>query len=81
VPDFVNDPTAILEAFQTYYEDASVQEASDPDLVHDMVAKLDTAKIYNDKDVDLVTAKWVVQRNHNGLYSHLKPAADVSGNG
>ena len=42
-----------------------------------MVAKLDAANIYNDKDVDLVAAKWVQQRNHNGLYSHLKPAADV----
>ncbi|MEN8582129.1 hypothetical protein ABFP37_05375 [Burkholderia sp. RS01] len=33
--------------------------------------------VYNDRDVDLVAAKWVAQRNHNGLYSHLKPAADV----
>lgn len=77
VLDFVNDPNTILEAFQTYYEDASIQDTSDPDIVHDMVAKLDAANIYNDRDVDLVVAKWVAQRNHNGLYSHLKPAADV----
>lgn len=77
VLDFVNEPGTILEAFQTYYEDASIQDASNPDIVHDMVAKMDAANIYNDKDVDLVAAKWVQQRNHNGLYSHLKPAADV----
>src|SRR5690606_15971081 len=30
VLDFVNDPGTVLEAFQTYYEDASIQEESNP---------------------------------------------------
>ncbi|MGO3343182.1 MAG: type I restriction endonuclease subunit R [Glutamicibacter arilaitensis] len=77
VLDFVNDPSTILEAFQTYYEDASIQEESNPDIIHDMIMKLDSMGIYNDRDVDLVAAKWVAQRNHNGLVSHLQPAIDV----
>lgn len=77
VLDFVNDPGTILEAFRTYYKEAHIETASNPDAVHDMIAKMDAANIYHDKDVDLVAAKWVQQRNHNGLYSHLKPAADV----
>ncbi|GAA1874733.1 type I restriction endonuclease subunit R [Paeniglutamicibacter psychrophenolicus] len=77
VLDFVNDTNTILEAFQTYYEDASVQEASNPDIIHDMIMKLDSMGIYNDRDVDLAAQKWVAQRNHNGLVSRLKPAIDV----
>ncbi|MGL3805637.1 type I restriction endonuclease subunit R [Paeniglutamicibacter sp. R2-26] len=77
VLDFANDTNTILEAFQTYYEDASIQEASNPDIIHDMIMKLDSTGIYNDRDVDLVAAKWVEQRNHNGLVSHLQPAIDL----
>ncbi len=77
VLDFVNDPGIILEAFQTYYEDASIEQESNPDIIHDMIMKLDAMGIYNDRDVDLVAQKWVAQRNHNGLVSHLQPAIDV----
>lgn len=77
VLDFANDPGTILDAFQTYFEEASIVEASNPDIVHDMIMKLDAAGIYNDRDVELVAAKWVAQRNHNGLVSHLQPAIDV----
>lgn len=77
VLDFVNDPETILAAFQDYYEDAEIQDASNPDIIHDMVSKMDAMNIYNDRDVDLVAQKWVAQRNHNGLYSHLNPAVDV----
>ncbi|WP_449373035.1 type I restriction enzyme subunit R domain-containing protein [Arthrobacter psychrolactophilus] len=75
--DFVNDPETILAAFQDYYEDAEIQDASNPDIIHDMVSKMDAMNIYNDRDVELVAQKWVAQRNHNGLYSHLNPAVDV----
>lgn len=77
VLDFVNDPKVILEAFQTYYEDAEIQEESDPNIVHDMIAKLDAMSIYDDRDVDAVATAWVLQRNHNGLYSHVRPGSDV----
>ncbi|WP_431711467.1 type I restriction endonuclease subunit R [Glutamicibacter uratoxydans] len=77
VLDFVNDPGTILAAFQDYYGEATIQEASNPDLIHDMIMKLDATRLYNDRDVDLLAEKWVAQRNHNGLYSHLQPAIDV----
>jgi type I restriction enzyme R subunit len=77
VLDFINDSSTILKAFQEYYEDAQINGASDPDLVHDLVSKLDAVGIYNGADVDAVAHKWVENRTHNGLYSHLKPAADV----
>jgi type I restriction enzyme R subunit len=77
VLDFVNDSGTILEAFQQYYEDASLEGESDPDTVHDMVAKLDAAAIYHPGDVDAVVCIWLENRNHNGLYAKLQPAADV----
>ena len=77
VLDFVNDPATILAAFQDYYEDAEIQGSSEPDIVHDMVAKLDAMNIYDDVDVDAVANAWVAQRNHNGLYSHVRPGKDI----
>ncbi|KUG55494.1 restriction endonuclease subunit R [Kocuria rosea subsp. polaris] len=85
VLDFVNDPQLILNAFQDYYEDAELQGESDPDIVHDMIAKLDAVGIYDDNYIDAVATRWVTQHlrhkgakaAHNELYSYLKPGADV----
>lgn len=77
IVDFVNDSQTILEAFQEYYEDAEVSTQSDPNIVHDMMSKLDAVGIYDDVEVDKCVAAWHKGKRHNDLFSYLKPAADI----
>lgn len=78
VLDFVNDREAVLEAFQTYYEDASIEQNSDPDLVSDLRAKLEAQNIYTYAEVDQVWATWTNTRTrevkHTKLGALLAPA-------
>lgn len=53
VVDFVNDPEKIRESFEPYFVGAYLETATDPNLVHDIAAKLDTAAIYTHDDVKL----------------------------
>ena len=77
VLDFVNDGSAILEAFQTYYEDASLDRPSDPDLIHDMRRKLRSARIIDEDEVERVAREWLLASSHNRLYSHLATSRDT----
>ncbi|BBZ78491.1 hypothetical protein MANY_38280 [Mycolicibacterium anyangense] len=52
VVDFVNEPAAIQEAFEPYYVDAHLETATNPNLVHDLSTKLDTAGIYTTAEID-----------------------------
>lgn len=77
VLDFVNDAEQILEAFQAYYEDASIQQESDPDLVPDIALKLDMQQIYTRSEVEQLWDGWgVSSRNRKALSSLLDPAFD-----
>ncbi|WP_456506925.1 hypothetical protein [Arthrobacter sp. TE12232] len=51
VLDFVNDPDEILASFQPYFREAALEGLSDPNVVHDPQAKLDTAQIYLESEV------------------------------
>ncbi|MFM9920868.1 type I restriction endonuclease subunit R [Lacisediminihabitans sp. H27-G8] len=75
--DFVNDPAEILEAFQTYYEDAELTVPSDPNIIHDMRGKLRSMNIIDPHDVDAVVDAWLNKISHNTLYSHIKASRDV----
>jgi type I restriction enzyme R subunit len=75
--DFVNDPAEILEAFQTYYEDAELTVPSDPNIIHDMLGKLRSMNIIDQHDVDAVVDAWLNKISHNTLYSHIKASRDV----
>lgn len=77
VLDFVNEPEDVLEAFRTYYEDAELVMESNPDVIHDMLAKLAAASIVDEHDVDQVVQAWLTQTSHNRLYSHIKASRDV----
>ncbi len=46
VLDFVNDPEDVLDAFLPYYRKATLTAATDPNLIYDLVTKLDGAGIY-----------------------------------
>ena len=56
VVDFVNDPEDVLEAFKAYYATAELSATTDPNLVHSLRAKLDSAGCYDDFEVDQVVA-------------------------
>ncbi|MGO1736493.1 MAG: type I restriction endonuclease subunit R [Leucobacter sp.] len=77
VLDFVNDADLILDAFQEYYEDATIYEESDPDLVADLMVKLDAQSIYTEAEVNLVWDEWrTLNGKHTKLGAHLDPAVE-----
>ncbi len=56
VLDFVNEGPAILAAFKMYYETATLEAVTDPNLVYNMRAKLDATGYYDEPEVDRVAA-------------------------
>ncbi|GAA3632923.1 type I restriction endonuclease subunit R [Microlunatus ginsengisoli] len=77
VLDFVNDPDEILESFQPYFRDAQIESTTDPDIVHDLQAKLDAASIFTDAEVEAFTHSYLtVGSKHGAITAPLKSAAD-----
>jgi type I restriction enzyme R subunit len=76
VIDFVNDPDDILEAFLPYFRDAQLSDITDPNIVHDMQAKLAHAGIYDTSDVDRVASAALAVKGNNALSAALSPAQD-----
>lgn len=74
VVDFVNEPAAIKDAFEPYYTGAYLETATDPNLVHDIAAKLDQAAIYTLEEIDQSAKAWVEQKGNNALAAALAPA-------
>lgn len=56
VVDFVNDPAEVLAEFKKYHTTAELSATTDPNLVFDLRAKLDSAGHYDDFEVDRVVA-------------------------
>lgn len=52
VLDFVNSAEEIQKAFEPYYETTSISEATDPNLVYDLVYKLEDFRVYWDSEVE-----------------------------
>jgi type I restriction enzyme R subunit len=73
VVDFVNEPTEILEAFKTFYETAELAGTTDPNLVFDLRAKLDSAGHYDNFEVERVVK---VELDSNGKQSDLAKALE-----
>lgn len=74
--DFVNDPHEILESFLPYYRRAELTETTDPDIVHDLVAKLDSAGIYTDAEVEAFATAYLTAATHSAHTAPLKASAD-----
>ncbi|HEY4301083.1 MAG TPA: DEAD/DEAH box helicase family protein [Candidatus Didemnitutus sp.] len=68
VLDFVNFADDVLAAFKTYYETAELSTTTDPNLVFNLRAKLDTAGHYDDGEVERVVA---VELNPTAKQSEL----------
>ena len=54
VLDFVNSSDEVLTAFKAYYETAELESVTDPNLVFNLRAKLDSAGHYDEFEVDRV---------------------------
>jgi type I restriction enzyme R subunit len=54
VVDFANEPDDILASFKAYYETAELAEATDPNLILNLKAKLDAQGHYDEFEVDRV---------------------------
>lgn len=74
--DFVNDADTILDAFLPYYRTAEIIEATNPDLVHDLSRKLETAGIYTSDDVNEFAQAFIIDKAHGKHTAPLKRAAD-----
>src|SRR5690625_2034824 len=66
VVDFVNEPTDIQEAFEPYYADSQIDELTDPNLIWDMVSKLDGADIYEIEEVEQVATAFFTEGTGKG---------------
>ncbi|MGL5016920.1 MAG: type I restriction endonuclease subunit R [Luteolibacter sp.] len=73
VLDFVNDTEDVLAAFKTYHTTAELSATTDPNLVFNLRAKLDSAGHYDDNEVNRVVA---VELDPNAKQSELLKALE-----
>jgi type I restriction enzyme R subunit len=73
VVDFVNEPEEIRKAFEPYFTDAFLETETDPNLVHDLAAKLDTAAIYTQAEIDQCAEAFVKGKGNNALVAAIDP--------
>jgi len=76
VVDFVNDPADIQAAFEPYYTEAVVERETDPNIVHEIAAKLAEPDIYWPSEVDQFASAWFSDGSHAELAAAVKPAKD-----
>jgi type I restriction enzyme R subunit len=77
VLDFVNDPGEILAAFVPYYRTAQLADVSDPNVIHDLQAKLDGAHIYTRSEVEsFARAYFDPKGKQELLQAYIAPAVD-----
>jgi type I restriction enzyme R subunit len=77
VLDFVNEPEEILAAFRDYYEDAEIDQESDPYLVPQLYAAAEAAGIFTEAEVNLLWETWNrTGGKHTALTERLRPALD-----
>lgn len=77
VLDFVNKPEDVLEEFQKYFETATLETASDPNLVYDLKHKLVNEGIFLWSEVEAFAASYFdPKRGTEGLLHYLAPGRD-----
>lgn len=77
VLDFANESEEIVDAFKTFYRDATVSDVQDPNIVYDIKQRLDGMLIYETSEIvafgDAILNKSVT---HQKLYSLTQSATD-----
>jgi type I restriction enzyme, R subunit len=77
VLDFVNDAAEVLEAFKQYHTTAELSTTTDPHLVLNLRAKLDSAGHYDDFEVNrVVDVVLNAKSKQSELVSALEPVLD-----
>jgi len=77
VLDFVNTSDRILKAFLPYYKTARLSGVSDPNIIHDLQAKLDSARIYTSSEVDtFALAYFDPKGGQRQLQAYVAPAVE-----
>lgn len=78
VLDFVNKPEEILESFQPYYRTAQLEDVTDPNVVHELLTKLNKAGVYHWTDVEKFAEAFFNPKvkTQGALHHVLKPAFD-----
>jgi type I restriction enzyme R subunit len=76
VLDFVNDADTIAEAFMPYYETTMLSEATDPNLLYDLEARLKDYGIFEVADVNAFAEAFFGDAKMDKLYSVLKPVVE-----
>jgi type I restriction enzyme R subunit len=78
VLDFVNKPEEILASFQPYYRTAQLEEVTDPNLVHELMTKLNKAGVYFWSEVETFAEAFFNPKvkTQGALHGVLKPAFD-----
>ncbi|WP_375184293.1 type I restriction endonuclease subunit R [Aquabacterium sp.] len=78
VLDFVNKPEEILKSFQPYYRTAQLEEPTDPNVVHELMTKLNKVGVYYWTEVEQFAEAFFNPKvkSQASLHGVLKPAAD-----
>ncbi|MEZ6033558.1 MAG: type I restriction endonuclease [Planctomycetaceae bacterium] len=77
VLDFVNDPDEILNAFKTYFTTAELSDATDPNIILNLKAKLDGLGFYDQFEIDRVVAVELdPSAKQSQLHAAVKPVAE-----
>lgn len=80
--DFANDEKDIVDSFQPYYENTTVDETSDPDHLYDLKTKIDSFKIIWETEVSNFCLIFYKKKDkleagdHGRLNSFIDPAVD-----
>lgn len=73
VLDFANTEEEILESFQPFYTEATLSSTTDPNLIHDLQAKLDSQGWYEESHIEAVAEALVFKRGNNAVDAALQP--------
>ena len=73
--DFVNDPGEIRNSFLPYYDRAELSDVSDPNIIHDMQAKLDSERIYLPEEIDNFVAAYF-KKQQKDMQGRIAPAVE-----
>ncbi len=77
VLDFVNDSQEVLDAFKAYYTTATLEDATDPNIVLTLRTKLDAYGFYDEHEIERVVAVELDPRaKQKQLEAAIAPVAD-----
>ena len=76
VIDFANGAEEIVEAFAPYCTATTLADVTDPNIVHEVMNKLDAAAIYTDAEIDGLVTDFQAKKGNNALTKWVTPARD-----